>query len=175
MRFFRVLVVALVCILAVPLSSNAAGKGKKPVDPNAPPAGVRWAIEPAELDFGEVAGGENKTLGLKVLNQGDKEGTTRCAASGPGAKYVVVDKTAGLVIPAVGAIEVRITLEAKSALYKKGAKLKEKDLKEIPVKAAVTCGGKRADITAVIKPRTEEEIQKNEPPPPSKADEIPGL
>ena len=175
MKINVIVAAAIACVLAVPLAAGAAGKGKKAADPAAPPAGVHWAIEPSELDFGEVAGGESKALGLKLFNQGDKEGTARCAASGPGARYVVLEKTGPLVIPAVGAIEVRVTLDGKSALFKKGAKPKEKDLKEIPVKASVTCGGKRADIKAVVKPRTEEEIQKNEPPPPPKADEIPGL
>jgi len=176
MKSPTVLMLAIVITCVLPFATGAAGKGKKAADPDAPPAGVRWAIEPNELDFGEVPGGESKALGIKVFNQGDKEGSTRCGASGPGAKYVAVDKTGPLMIPAVGAIEVRVTLDAKSALIKKGAKVKkDKELKDIPVKATVTCGGKRADVKAVIKPRTEEEKQKDEPPPPPKADEIPGL
>ena len=175
MRKLLLAVELMAVMMTVAYATDAWSKGKEKGDPDAPPAGVKWAVEPAELDFGEVAGGETKALGLKVLNQGGKEGTTRCAASGLGSRYVVVDKTGSLIIPAVGAIEVIVKLDATSALLKKGAKNKEKGLKDIPVKAAVTCGGKRAEVRAVIKPRIEEEVKKDEPPPPPKADEIPPI
>ena len=84
---------------------------------------------------------------------------------------MVIDKTGGLIIPPVGAIEVRITLDAKSV---KPAK-KEKDKKDIVVKAAISCSGKRADVKGTIKMKTEEEKKKEEPPPPDKAGEIPPL
>lgn len=170
MKKFLFVVLALAVAMMIPLSADAAGK-KKEKDPDAPPSGVRWSVDPTELDFGDVDMGDSKTLGLKVLNGGDKEGTARCSASGPGAKYVVVDKTGGLIIPPVGAIEVRITLDAKAV---KPAK-KEKDRKDIVVKAAVTCSGKRADVKGTIKVKTEEEKKKEEPPPPDKAGEIPPL
>ncbi|MBI5528615.1 MAG: hypothetical protein HY897_19980 [Deltaproteobacteria bacterium] len=167
-------VLALWVVLALTLTSAAAAdaKGKKKEkDPDAPPSGVRWSVDPTEMDFGEIEGGEEKTLGLRVLNSGDKEGAIRCQSTGPGAKYVVVDKTGTLIIPAVGAIELRITLDGKQV---KPAKT-EKDRKDIQVKAAVVCAGKRSDVKGVVKMKTEEEVKKAEPPPLDKAGEIPGL
>jgi len=162
---------AVFALIPAPVAGADAKGKKKEKDPDAPPPGVRWSVDPTEIDFGEIAGGEEKTLGLRVMNSGDKEGTARCQATGPGAKYVVVDKTGNLIIPAVGAIEIRITLDGKQV---KPAKA-EKDRKDIQVKAAIVCAGKRSDVKGVIKMKTEEEVRRAEPPPLEKAGEIPGL
>ena len=147
----RTLVIVLVAIAAVALCVAESGAAEKKAKAEVP-AGSRWDVDPKERDFGEVAVGETRALGLKVLNNGSKQGTTRCSKSGPGAAWFVVDKTGDLVIPENGAIEVTITLDPK------GAKVK----KDTPAKASISCAGKRAEAKGVVKPKVDVKEEKKE-------------